>query len=602
MRPFSVTSAEASASSRSAERTGTLQVGMDRLTIEDVVAVARGARPVASLAPEVRARLEATASWVSQTVDGIVSARANGREPEGYYGINTGFGALAGKAALDSSYAIQVLGRNLIASHSVGVGPYFDLPVVRAALLIRAQSLAQGYSGVRPIVVERLCRMLNENVYPAIPEQGSLGASGDLAPLAHLVLAMSSTPQPAPGAANLQADPADGEAFVPARERTGNSILHLTEDYETGEQTLWQRVAGADAMADAGGKLELQAKEALALTNGSTFSAAIAALVLNDALNALAHAELAVAMTLEGVRGFRDPFFAHPHLARGHKSAEVFAQHVLDYVRGSELLDPGDLDTNPARIPPQDPYSIRCAPQVHGTIADTLELASRWIEMEINAVTDNPLIFPELRRGYKALSGGNFHGEPIAMGMDFLSIALTEMGSMSDRRMFAMLDYHPDEAHGLSSFLVQEPQGMKGLNSGLMMLQATAASLVSDCKALAHPDSVDSIPSSGNQEDHVSMSLNAARHAREIVKNIETVIALELLCAAQAIYLQLEKPSHSRSRLGAGTHAAYELLRESGISPLTQDRVLFPDIRTVLRLLRKGDLLRAARAASEAAQ
>jgi histidine ammonia-lyase len=571
------------------------------LTIEDVIAVARGARPVASIAPEVRARLEETASWVSQTVEGIVSARSKGREPEAYYGINTGFGALAGRAALDSSYAIQVLGRNLIASHSVGVGPFFDLPVVRAALLIRAQSLAQGYSGVRPIVVEKLCRMLDKNVYPAIPEQGSLGASGDLAPLAHLVLVMSSAPKPAPGAADLHPDPADGEAFIPVRERTGNSVLHLTDDYGTGEQTLWQRVPGAQAMAEAGGKLELQAKEALALTNGSTFSAAIAALVLNDARNALAHAELAVAMTLEGVCGFRDPFFAHPHIARGHKSAEIFAQHVLVYVQGSELLDPGGLDTNPARIPPQDPYSIRCAPQVHGTIGDTLELAGRWIEMEINAVTDNPLIFPELKRSYKALSGGNFHGEPIAMSMDFLAIALTEMGSMSDRRMFAMLDYHPDKAHGLSSFLVQEPQGMKGLSSGLMMLQATAASLVSDCKALAHPDSVDSIPSSGNQEDHVSMSLNAARHAREIVKNIETVIALELLCATQAIHLQLAKPGRSQVRLGAGTRAAYDLIRKSGILPLTQDCVLFPDIRIMVRLLRQGDLLRVARAASEAA-
>ncbi len=589
------------ADTRAGREAGIVRLGLDRLSVEDVVAIARHAHPVAPLAPEARARMEETASWVARTVDGIVSARTQGREPEAYYGINTGFGALAGKAALDSSYAIKVLGRNLIASHSVGVGPYFDLPVVRAALLIRAQSLAQGYSGVRPLVVETLRQMLNENVYPAIPEQGSLGASGDLAPLAHLVLVMCSAPKPQPGAPDLHTDSTDGEAFVPELEGAGTAVLHLTEDAETGHQTLWRRVPGAEAMSKAGGKIELEAKEALALTNGSTFSTAIAVLVLNDARNALAHAELAVAMTLEGVRGFRDPFFAHPHKARGHKSAEAFGQRVLDYVRGSELLDPGDLDVNPARIPPQDPYSIRCAPQVHGTIADTLELAESWIEMEINAVSDNPLIFLALKRSYKTLSGGNFHGEPIAMGMDFLSIALTEMGSMSDRRMFAMMEYHPDRTHGLSSFLVQEPQSMKGLNSGLMMLQATAASLVSDCKALAHPDSVDSIPSSGNQEDHVSMSLNAARHAREIVKNIETVIALEILCASQAIHLQQSKPGCSRLRLGAGTGAAYELLRKNGILPLLQDRVLFPDIRTALRLLRTGDLLHAARAASEGA-
>jgi histidine ammonia-lyase len=572
-----------------------VRCGTDRLTLHDVVDVARYGRMVAPLEQDVIERMKASAAWVLQTVDEIVSARREGREPAAYYGINTGFGALAGRAALDSDYAIRVLGRNLIASHSVGAGPYFELPVVRAALLIRAQSLAQGYSGVRPLVVETLCRMLNQNVYPAIPEQGSLGASGDLAPLAHLVLTMSSAPTPPPDAQNPHADPTDGEAFMPASQAIGASVLHLTEDYATGEQTLWHRVAGARAMAEAGGKLELQAKEALALTNGSTFSAAIAALVLSDARNLLAHVELSVAMTLEGIRGFRDPFFAHSHLARGHKGAEVFAQHVLDHVRGSELLDPGDLDTNPARIPPQDPYSIRCTPQVHGTIADTLELVGRWIEMEINAVSDNPLILPNLKRSYKALSGGNFHGEPIAFGMDFLSIAMTEMGSMSDRRMFTMMEYHPEKAHGLSAFLVQEPQGMKGLNSGLMMLQATAAALVSDCKALAHPDSVDSIPSSGNQEDHVSMSLNAARHAREIVRNIETVVALEILCAAQAIDLQRSKPGHSRLRLGAGTGAACDLLRKNGIFPLTQDRVLFPDIRTALRMVRSGDLLRVAR-------
>ncbi len=575
-----------------------IRIGPGKLGLDDVIAVARDARAIAPISDELRARLEETASWVAQTVRSIVSARSSGSEPEAYYGINTGFGALAGRAALDSSYAIRVLGRNLIASHSVGVGPYFDLPVVRAALLIRAQSLAQGHSGVRPVIVEALCRMLNEKIYPAIPEQGSLGASGDLAPLAHLVLVMSSAPKRPPGAPDLHPDSSDGEAFVPAREGTGNSVLHLTEDYETGEQTLWQRVPGVEAMAKAGGKIELQAKEALALTNGSTFSAAIAVLALRDARNALAHAELAVAMTLEGVRGFRDPFFAHPHLARGHDSAEIFARHVLEYLRGSEFVDPGDLDTNPARIPPQDPYSIRCAPQVHGTIADTLELVGRWIEMEINAVTDNPLIFPALKRSYKALSGGNFHGEPVAMGMDFLSIAMTEMGSMSDRRMFAMMEYHPDRTHGLSSFLVREPPGMKGLNSGLMMLQATAASLVSECKVLAHPDSIDSIPSSGNQEDHVSMSLNAARHAREIVRNMETVIALEILCAAQAIYLQQTKLDHSSLRSGAGTGAACDLLRKNGILPLIQDRVLFPDIRTALRLLRSGDLLRTARAAA----
>jgi histidine ammonia-lyase len=373
---------------------------------------------------------------------------------------------------------------------------------------------------------------------------------------------------------------------------------HVTEQYATGKQRFWRRVPGAAAMEAVGGKIDLQAKEALALINGSTFSTAIATLVMRDSQNLLDHAELAVAMTLEGIRGFRDPFYPHLHRARRHSSAEQTAARVLGYVDGSQLLDPGNLRTNPERIPPQDPYSIRCAPQVLGTVADTLDLARRWVEMDINAATDNPLIFLDLERDYKTMSGGNFHGEPIAMAMDFLGIALTDLGNMSDRRMFTLTNYHPDKKHGLSGFLIDEPRETEGLNSGLMMLQATAAALVSDCKALAHPDSIDSIPSSGNQEDHVSMSLNAARHARQIVKNVEHILALEFLCAAQAIALQLAKPGQRDLRPGQGTHAAHQLLRSSGIAVLTQDRVLYPDIRKAIYLVRSGSLLHAAREAA----
>jgi histidine ammonia-lyase len=584
---------------------GPIQVGIGRLTVEDVERVAREGRRLAPLAPEVIARVQATAAWVENTVEQIASASRTGRKPPAYYGINTGFGAQAGRSALGSKYLLEVLGRNLIASHSVGVGPYFDEAVVRAALLIRAQSVAQGYSGVRPVVIETLLRVLNEGVYPAVPEQGSLGASGDLAPLAHLLLVLFRGPTAPPGEVDFRLDATDGEAFVPCDERAAEpeAYWHVTEDHATGARKLWRRAPGAKAMAAAGGKIELRPKEALALINGSTFSAALAALVVRDAHNLLDHAELAVAMTLEGIRGFRDPFQPHLHRARGHAAAERTAARVLRYVEGSQFLDPGDLRTNPERVPPQDPYSIRCAPQVLGSVADTLDLARRWVEMDVNAATDNPLIFLELERDYKTMSGGNFHGEPVAMAMDFLGIALTDLGSMSDRRMFLLTNYssgptRAEQGHELSPFLVDEPKQTRGLNSGLMMLQATAAALVSDCKALAHPDSIDSIPSSGNQEDHVSMSLNAARHAREIVNNIEHVLALEFLCAAQAIALQLEKPGNRDLRLGKGTDAAHQVLRSAGIAVLTQDRVLYPDIRKAVRLVRSGSLVRAAREAS----
>jgi len=561
--------------------------------------VARYKAPVASLSPEVEQRMQPAADWVASTVRQVANAGRNGDGPKAYYGINTGFGAQAGRSALDSKYLTEVLGRNLMASHSVGVGPYFDEAVVRAVLLIRAQSLCHGISGVRPLIVETLIRMLNAGVYPAIPEQGSLGASGDLAPFAHLLLVMCAVPSPEIGGVDLKLDSTDGEAFLPVTQFADDARgYQITEDYESGRQILWRRAPGAETMAGLGGKIALEAKEALALMNGSTFSTAIGALVIRDARNLLENAELAVAMTLEGIGGFRDPFYPHLHRARGHRNAESVGARILEYVDGSKLLDAGDLRTDPRRIPPQDPYSVRCAPQVLGTIADVLEMAYRWVEMDINAVTDNPLIFLDLERDYKTMSGGNFHGEPIAMGMDFLTIALTELGSIADRRMFMLTDYHSAKPHGLSEFLIDEPKVTLGLNSGLMMLQATAAALVSDCKTLASPDSIDSIPSSGNQEDHVSMSLNAARHARDIVRNIENVVALEVLCATQAIHLQMSKPWNAGQKPGRGTLAAYETIRAAGIPPLTQDRVLYPEIRKALELVRSGALVRAAREAA----
>jgi histidine ammonia-lyase len=570
---------------RSRDNESAVAIGGPRLVIEDVAGVARYAVPVPPLDVLARARIEASAAWVADTVARLGADREPGRPQRAYYGINTGFGALAGRAALDTPDLTEQLGRNLIASHTVGVGPWLDEEIVRATLLIRAQSLARGRSGVRSLVVETLIRMLNAGVYPAVPELGSLGASGDLAPLAHIALVMT--------------EPSAGEAFLPANGPLApGDVPHVMEDRTTGAPKLWRLVPGAEAMAPAGGKISLKAKEALAFLNGATVSAAIAALAVADAGNLLGHAELALAMTLEGARGFRDPFLPHVHDARGHEAAGRTAARVLSYTSGSTLLDPGDLDRDPLRVPPQDPYSLRCGPQVFGTVADTLDLARHWVEMDLNAATDNPLIFLELPRDDKAISGGNFHGAPLAMAMDFLAIAIADLASMSERRMFVLNEYRPGKPEGLPPFLIDEPAGAIGLNTGLMMLQATAAALVSDCKTLCHPDSVDSIPSSGNQEDHVSMSMNAARHARSVVRSAERVLAMELICAAQAIWLQTQKPGSEGLAPGAGVAAACATIRGAGIAPLTRDRVLYPDIRRAELLLRGGTLVAAARAAA----
>jgi histidine ammonia-lyase len=414
-----------------------------------------------------------------------------------------------------------------------------------------------------------------------------------------------------------------GEAFVEVAQEdamalTPGTSYHVTENKLTGEGTLWRRVPGdlALSMVDLQ-QVELRAKEGLALNNGATFSAAIAALAYVDAWNLIENAEVALALTLEAVRGFRDPFFPRVHELRGHKGAQETSKNVLEYVEGSTLLDIGDEGTDPGRCPPQDFYSVRCAPQVLGTVRDTLGFVKQLVDIEINAVTDNPLVLMDLDREYKTVSCGNFHGEPIAMGMDFLGIAVTEVGNISDRRMFNLMEYHlpaprqespspggqnaaqqeqREDPYRLDSFLVKEDDSTRGLNSGFMIAQYSAASLVSDSKTLAHPDSVDSIPSSANKEDHVSMSLNAARHAREIVENIEAVVAIELLCAAQAVELWQKKTRAlgDERRLGKGTQAVFKRIRQE-VPYLDFDRVLYPDIRALLRMVRSGELVRAAR-------
>jgi histidine ammonia-lyase len=348
-------------------------------------------------------------------------------------------------------------------------------------------------------------------------------------------------------------------------------------------------------------RVVLEAKEGLALNNGATVSAAVAALSLVDAENLVRHAEIVTALSLEALRGYRDAFLPQLHQVRPHPGQIATASNVLSLVDGSRLPDPGQADHDPVRQPPQDPYSLRCTPQVIGAVRETLAHGREMLEREINAATDNPLIFvhPDdaLPRDYKVISGGNFHGEYIAFAMDHLSIAVTELGSISERRTFWLTN--SQMSRGLPSMLVAGNDTF--IDSGLMITQYVAASLVSKCKTLAHPDSVDSIPSSANQEDHVSMSMNAALHAREIVGNITSVLAIELLAAVTGIRHRLADLHLGGDDLGSGTQTIYEALQEAAPElfqlPLDRDAVLYPYLRIAEDVVQSGLLVESLREA-----
>ncbi len=508
--------------------TETIPLDGEHLTLDDVVAIARTARPVA-LAVAARPRIDASRAWVEQVL---------ARGAPTVYGINTGFGVFA-NVPIRADQSARLM-RNLILSHSAGVGDPLPEEIVRATMAIRANTLAKGFSGVRAVVIETLIEMLNRGVHPIIPAKGSVGASGDLAPLSHLALVMTR-------------DAAD-------------------KDDESGEAIYrGERVSGKRVMELAGiPRVELQAKEGLALNNGATVSAAIAALAIADAENLARHADLALALSLEAIRGQASPFDEHIHRAAGHAGQMTTAHNVRALIDGSQLID------STAKV--QDAYSFRCAPQVIGAARDAIAYARKIVTEEINAATDNPLIFLDIAEENKARSGGNFHGEPIAFAMDLLAMAVAEIGSIAERRIFRLISAHLSD--GLPMMLVEGG----GANSGLMMAQVTAAALVSDNKTLAHPDSVDSIPTSADQEDHVSMSTNAARHAREVVWNTTRVIAIELIAAAQGIDLRLKNLGRSVEMLGRGTRAAHERIRRD-IAFLDRDRVLAGDIEKAVEAI-----------------
>jgi histidine ammonia-lyase len=523
------------------------------LTIANVVAVARYGKPIDTELDDAAAReVQFTRDWIEQAV----------AEDQVIYGVTTGFGKFSDRRLTPTE--AQALSRNLILSHATGVGEPFDDEIVRAAMLIRANALAKGYSGVRLDVIRTLIAMLNRHVTPVIPRKGSLGASGDLAPLSHLALVLS------------QSLPREDAESDPYGYYSGRA------KYENVE------MSGAKAMEQAGiPRLALTAKEGLALNNGATFSAAIATLVLHDAVTLLVTAEIALAMTLEALRGTLDAYLPYPHQARNHVGQQVSARNVRRLVQGSTLATFAPLTPEQGI---QDAYSVRCAPQVLGAVRDTLRFAHQTIHDEINAATDNPLLFVrQLARHDRAVSAGNFHGEPLAFALDFMKIALTEIGSIAERRVFRLVDSR--DSRGLPAFLVGAGAG---LNSGFMIPQYTAAALVSECKTLAHPDSVDSITSSANQEDHVSMSANAGLHAIEVLRNVEHVVAIELLTAAQALDFHLARREPEPPTLGVGTRAAYEFIRQGlGIRHVEEDRTFAPDIQRVREAIRGGAIAAA---------
>ncbi|HWQ04755.1 MAG TPA: histidine ammonia-lyase [Longilinea sp.] len=429
------------------------------------------------------------------------------------YGINTGFGIFSDRRipSQDSSQ----LSRNLILSHAVGTGEPLPEEVVRAAMLVRANTLTKGHSGVCLEVVTTLLDMLNKGVTPVIPSQGSLGSSGDLGPLSHMALVFTTD--------------------------------KVDRDDESGWATYHgERISGKEAMRRAGiQRIILGPKEGLAVNNGATFSAAIGALAVWDAGYICEIAEKALSLSLEAMLGCTSAFDARLHAARGQHGQVRVAQKVRDLTLGSTLIG----STN--RV--QDAYSLRCAPQVQGASLDAIGFVRGVIEAEINAATDNPLLFDP----GEAISGGNFHGEPVGMAMDFLTIALAEIAAISERRVFRMTDAKLNE--NLPPMLVDSLEDA-GLNSGLMMPQYTAASLVLENQTLAHPDSVHSLPTSGEQEDHNANAMTAARHARMVVENTNHVLAIELYTAARAVDLRLR--GNPRAHLGQGTQKIYNSVRK----------------------------------------
>ncbi|MGL5355744.1 MAG: histidine ammonia-lyase [Cetobacterium sp.] len=496
-----------------------LIIGNKKLTLEDLIKVTRENYKV-----KISESAKEKVAIARKLVDDYVE------EGKITYGITTGFGKFSDKVI--SKEETATLQRNLIVSHACGVGNPLPVDVAKGIMLLRVNNLIQGHSGIRGIVLDVLVDMINKEVVPYIPEKGSLGASGDLAPLSHMVLVM----------------------------------LGLGKAYYKGEL-----LEGKKALEKAKIKPieSLSSKEGLALINGTQVMTSVGAHAVYDGINLMKHLDIAASLSMEALRGIICAFDPRIQEVRGHLGQITTAKNIRKILKASSSI------TKQGELRVQDPYSLRCTPQIHGASKDALNYIKDKVEIEMNAVTDNPIIFPLQN---EVLSGGNFHGQPVALPFDFLGIALAEMANISERRLERLVN--PSLNNDLPAFLVNNG----GVNSGFMIVQYSAASLVSENKVLAHPASVDSIPSSANQEDHVSMGTIAARKAAEILGNVRKVVAMEILGACQGIDLRKVE------KLGKGTQKAYELVREV-VEFYDKDRVMYIDIEKVEELIKSNKIV-----------
>jgi histidine ammonia-lyase len=498
----------------------TIALGMEGMTLDDLVRIARQGGGVV-LSPGAEERIGRAWQLVTRWVD----------EERTVYGVTTGFGALSDVTI--SKRDTRQLQFNILKSHAVGVGQPLAPDIVRAMMALRVKDFARGNAGVRKETAAAWIRLLNAGLVPVVPEKGSVGASGDLVPLAHVGLVLIG----------------EGEAFFDGH-----------------------RISGREALEICGlNPLKLEAGEGLAMINGTQAMTAIGGLAVYDAARLARHTDLAAAMSLEVLMGSKTEFDPRIHRMRPHPGQAIAAENMDRITRGSEIIS---SHRDCKRV--QDAYTLRCSPQVHGASRDAIAYAQTVLETEMNSSTGNPLIHPD---SGDFLLGGNFHGQPVALAMDFMCMAVAELANISERRIERLVN---PKLSGLPAFLVKDG----GLNSGFMIAQYVAAALVSENKVMSHPAVVDSIPTSANKEDHVSMGTISARKCREVVQNAENVIAIELMCAAQALDL------FTNMQPGAGTQAAYAVIREV-VPHLENDRILSKDVAQIVGLIRSGAILDA---------